>query len=62
MCDIAPMGMKCENDEFKYELTCCAVCHLAQAWNNLWRSIPIVGNWIKEYHCSWFEPHTRGVE
>lgn len=55
MCDIAPFQMKCENDEFKHGLTCCAVYHLRQSWNNLLKSFPVIGNYIPTYHCEGFK-------
>lgn len=54
MCDIAPFQMKCENEEYKCNLTVCAVAHLNQALNNVLTEIPILGKFIPEYHCGAF--------
>ena len=55
MCDIAPFQMKCEYDDFQHDLFCCRSHHLCQAFNNLYRSIPIVKEFVSEYHCPDFE-------
>lgn len=54
MCDIAPFQMECENEEFKCDLIVCAVANLNQAVNNLLTEIPIVGMFIRPYHCGAF--------
>lgn len=62
MCDIAPLQMKCVNDELNNKLDCCKFAHLSQAWNNLQRSLPIIGNLFDEYHCLHFEPYKESEE
>ena len=62
MCDIAPLQMKCENDEFNNKLDCCIHAHLSQAWDNLLHSIPVIGERFPEYHCPHFEPYKESEE
>lgn len=62
MCDIAPLQMKCENDEFNNKLDCCIHAHLSQAWDNFLHSIPVIGDRFHEYHCPHFEPYKESEE
>ena len=62
MCDIAPFGMDCINDPYKYSLTCCAVAHLACAGQELKRSLPIIGERFEPYRCSNFMLKSDGGE
>jgi hypothetical protein len=55
MCDIAPFQMECINEEYKYKLMSCTICHLNQAFNNLWLQLPIIKHFVKPYHCPNFE-------
>ena len=59
MCDIAPFQMKCE---YEYDLICCQAHHLYQALNNMYQLIPIVRNFVGEYHCPDFEPNVGELE
>ena len=56
MCDISPFQMKCEYDDVQHDLICCGVHHLYQALSNIYQSIPIVREFVGEYHCPDFEP------
>ena len=55
MCDIAPLQMKCEKEEYKDELFSCAVCHVCQAFNDMWLEIPVIRHFIEPYRCPNFE-------
>lgn len=62
MCDIAPFQMKCKYDDFKHDLTCCQAHYLCQALSNMYQLIPIVREFIGEYHCPDFEPKVGELE
>ena len=49
MCECAPLGTTCENEE--YDLTCCAVHRLTLAITELYQSIPLISRIIPDYEC-----------
>ena len=58
MCDIAPLWMRCVNEEYQHNLLCCKAAHLGCAMQELKRSMPIIGNMFGPYKCQMFVPET----
>lgn len=50
--------LKCENctyKNFKNDLTCCLVNQLGEAITQLKKSIPVIGKYVKDYECGWYQ-------
>lgn len=63
MCDVAPFGMECQNEEYKHQLMCCQVNHLSLHLQELRFSIPLIGKIFEEcenkVECVYFEPKQK---
>lgn len=53
-CPCAPMFSMCEYES--YESVGCTLRRLNYMINEIKRSIPLAGRFIKEYHCYMFQP------
>lgn len=55
-CPNSPLLLSCEYEEYHNRLLCCSVHILNGAFNELLRSLPIIGNWVDPYVCPDFKP------
>jgi hypothetical protein len=59
-CPCIPLlGNECEYEKYHNDLLCCSVHILNHSFREITRTIPILGDWIDEYHCPDYKPHRK---
>ena len=54
-CPCTPLGGMCVYEKHHKDLMCCGVHILNYRFRELYKSLPIIGDWFENYHCPDFE-------